>query len=103
MRLNYADVANMPAKCRAMFASAGVEIVKVTTEVTNGSPVQLGRAIAFFDEHLDHPAWQALEEAPLATREAVRSAHIRSITAAAVDDQVPNGTTLNLVFGRKPS
>jgi ubiquinone/menaquinone biosynthesis C-methylase UbiE len=103
IRLGYADVANTPAKCRALLEGAGLDVVAVTTELANTAPVGLGQAIAFLDEHMDHPAWQALKEAPPATREAVRSAYIGSIMAAAVGGQVPNDTALNFAFGRKPS
>ncbi len=103
IRLSYADVANTPAKCRALLEGAGFDIVAVTTELANTAPVGLGQAVAFLDEHLDHPAWQALKQAPSATIKAIRSAYIFSITAAAVGGQVPNDTALNFTFGRKPS
>jgi SAM-dependent methyltransferase len=103
VRLGYADVADTPGKCRSLLERAGFEVVAVTTELADTAPIGLREAIAFLDGHLDHPAWQALKEAPASTREAVRSAYVNTVTAVAIHGQVPNDTALNFVFGRKPS
>jgi hypothetical protein len=60
-------------------------------------------ALAFWDTHLGHPAWQALKTAPPATRDAIRSTYVERVTAAAISGRVPNDTALNFSFGRKPS
>ena len=103
IRLRYADVADTPESCRSLLEDAGFEVRAVTTELANAAPVELGEAVAFWDDHLDHPAWQALKDAPPEARDAARSAYVDSITAAAVDGQVPDDTALNFAFGRKPS
>ena len=101
--LSYAGVADTPGKCSALLGGAGFEVVAVTTELANTAPVGLDEAIAFWDEHIDHPAWQALKGVPSATREAMRSAYVEGVTAAAVAGQVANDTALNFAFGRKLS
>ena len=103
VNLGYADVADTPAKCRLLLEGAGFEVVAIRTELADTSPVELGKAVAFWDDHIDHPAWGALKGALPATRKAIQSAYIDSVTAAAVAGQVPNDTALNFVFGRKPS
>ena len=103
VNLGYADLADTPAKCRSLLEGAEFEVLAIRTELADTTPVELGKAAAFWDDHIDHPAWRTLNEAPSATREAIRSAYIDSVTAAAVDGQVPNDTALNFAFGRKPS
>jgi hypothetical protein len=66
------------------------------------APIELAKAIAFWDERIDHPAWQALNQAQPTTRKAMRSEYVDSVTAAAVAGFVPNDTALNFAFGRKP-
>ncbi len=102
VRLSYADVADTPGKCLSFLEDAGFEVVAVRTELANAAPIELGKAVAFWDDHIDHPAWQALKEAPPATREAIRSAYVNRVTTTAIDGQVPNSTALNFAFGRKP-
>ncbi len=102
VRLPYNDVADTPSKCRSLLERAGFEVVSVRTELANSSPLELGKALAFWDERMDHPAWQALKQEPNTTREAMRSEYVHRVTAAAVDGYVPNNTALNLAFGRKP-
>ena len=89
VRLDYADVAGTLGKCRWFLEEAGFEVVAVTTELASAAPIEVGKAVAFWDDHIDHPAWQALKEAPPAIREAVRAAYVDSITTAAIDGQVP--------------
>jgi ubiquinone/menaquinone biosynthesis C-methylase UbiE len=103
VRLTYSDVADTPSKCRSLLEGAGFEVVNVRTDLANSSPLELGKAIAFWDERIDHPAWQALNQVPHTTREAMRSEYISSITAATVDGYVPNDTALNFAFGRRPA
>ncbi len=103
VRLTYADVADTPGKCRSLLEGAGFEAINVGTERVNSSPMELGKALAFYDERLDHPAWQALKQASQGTREAVRSQYVDSITAAAVDGYVANDMALNFSYGRKPA
>ncbi len=103
IRLRYADVADTPGKCRSLLEEAGFQVVAVTTELANAAPIELEKAIGFWDDHMDHPAWQALKEAPPATRDAIRSAYVDGIAAVATGGQVPNDTALNFAFGRKPS
>jgi ubiquinone/menaquinone biosynthesis C-methylase UbiE len=102
VRLTYADIADTPSKCRSLLEGAGFEVVDVRTELANSRPLELDKAIAFWDERMDHPAWQALNQAQPATRVAMRSEYVESVTAAAaVHGRVPNETALNFVFGRK--
>ena len=100
--LGYADVADTPAKCHRFLEEAGFEGVTVRTELASTALIDVAKAIAFWDEHIDHPAWQALKEATPAAREAVRVAFVDSVMAAAIDGQLPNDTKLNFAFGRKP-
>ena len=102
IQLGYADVADTPGKCRWFLEKAGFEVVAVTTELASAAPIEVGKAVAFWDDHIGHPAWQTLKEAPPATREAIRAAYVDSATAAAVGGQIPNDTALNFAFGRKP-
>jgi ubiquinone/menaquinone biosynthesis C-methylase UbiE len=101
IHLAYATIADTAEKCRALLTSAGYEVLDVRTERAATSPMELGKAIAFWDERLEHPAWHSLTHASAATRAAVRSDYVASVTAAAVDGFVPNETALNFVFGRK--
>ena len=103
VRLGYAEAADTPGKCRSLLEGARLEVVAITTELADTSPVGLDAAIAFLDDHIDHPAWRALREAPAETRAAIRTAYVASVNAAAVDGQVSNDTALNFVFGRRPS
>ena len=103
VKLDYADVADTPGKCRCLLEGAAFEVVAIRTEIADTAPVELGNAVAFWDDHLDHPAWRALKAAAPATREAIRSAYVDSVTAAAFDGRVCNDTTLNFTFGRRPS
>ena len=103
MRLTYDDVADTPDKCRLFLEGAGFEIVAVRTEFANSSAIGFSKAIAFRDNHLNYPAWQALDQAQPATRGAIRSAYIGRVTAAAVAGYVPNDTALNFVSGRGPA
>ena len=103
VRLGYAEVADTPGKCRSFLEEAGFQVVAVTTELADTAPIELGKAVRFWDDHIDHPAWQALKEAPPATRDAIRSAYADGVAAVAVDGQVPNDTALNFAFGRRPS
>jgi hypothetical protein len=82
---------------------AGFEAVNIRTEFVNSSSLELAKAIAFWDERIDHPAWQALKQLPQTAREAMRSEYVSSVTAAAVDGYVPNDTALNFAFARKPA
>ena len=102
VRLGYADVADTPGQCRWFLEKAGFEVVAVTTELASVAPIEVGKAVAFWDDHIDHPAWQALKGAPPATREAVRAAYVDSVTAAVIDGRVRNDMALNFAFGRKP-
>ena len=102
VRLDYADVADTPGKCRRFLEEAGFEVVSITTEVASTTLIEVGKAVAFWDDHIDHPAWQALKEAQPAIREAMRAAYIDAIMAATIDGRVPNDTALNFAFGRKP-
>ena len=102
VRLRYADVADTQAKCRSLLEDAQFEVLNMTTEMVDTAPVELAKAEAFWDNHLDHPAWQPLKEADPATREAIRSSYIDIVSAAAVDGLVSNDTALNFSFGRKP-
>ncbi len=102
VRLTYVDIADMPDKCRSLLKGAGFEVVAVRTELANTNPIELSKAIAFWDTRLDHPAWRAQEEAQSTTREAIRSEFVDRVTAAAVAGYVPNVRALNFAFGRKP-
>ncbi len=102
VHLRYADAADTPDKCRSLLDGAGFEPVAVTTETADTNPVDVGAALAFWDGRLEHPAWQALKAAPAAKRDAIRSAYVGRVTAAAIDGRVPNDTALNFSFGRKP-
>jgi ubiquinone/menaquinone biosynthesis C-methylase UbiE len=99
--LSYADIADTPSKCRSLLVGAGFAVVDVRTELANASAIALGEAIAFWDGRIGHPAWQALGQAEPASLEVMRYEYVDSVTAAAVDGQVPNETALNFVFGRK--
>lgn len=103
VHLRYADVADTVGKCRSLLEGAGFELVAVRTELADTTPIELGKAITFWDDHLDHPGWRILKAAPSATRDAMRSAYVDTVTAAATAGYVPNDTALNFVFGRKPS
>jgi ubiquinone/menaquinone biosynthesis C-methylase UbiE len=80
---------------------AEITAAHVFIQLANSRTVAPGKAIAFWDERLDHPAWQALRQAQPATREAMRCKYVDSVTARAVDGRVPNETAVNLAFGRK--
>ena len=99
--LSYADVADTASKCRALLAGARFEVVDVRTELADASSIALGEAIAFWDGRMGHPAWRALRQAELATREVIRSEYVDRVTAMAVEGWVPNETALNFVFGRR--
>ncbi len=103
VRLTYADIADTPGKCRSLLKEAGCEAINFGTERVDPSRMELGKALAFYDERLAHPAWQALKQAPQTTHEAVRSQYIDSITAAAVNRYVPSDMALNFSYGRKPA
>lgn len=103
VRLSYADAADTADKCRSLLKEAGFEVAAIRTELADTAPVELGKAIAFWDDQLGHPAWQALRAAPAAARDAMRSAYVGSVMAAAIAGYVPNDTALNFAFGRKPS
>ena len=103
VRLPYADLADTPSKCRSLLAGAGFEIVAVRTAVANTDPVELSEAIAFWDSHGDHPAWQAIKHSQFEIREAIRSDYIAGVTAAAVAGYVRDETALNFAFGRRPA
>lgn len=100
--LAYTDIADTPGKCHSLLEKAGFEVVAVRTALASSNPIELSEAIAFWDNHLEHPAWQALNQARSITREAMRSEYIDSVTAMAITGYVPNDTALNFVFGRKP-
>ena len=102
VHLSYADVADTAGKCRSLLEGTGFEVVAVRAELADTAPIELGKAITFWDDHLGHPAWQALKGAPSATRDAMRSAYVDSVTAAAIAGYVRNDTALNFAFGRKP-
>lgn len=102
IRLEYADVADTPGKCRALLENAGFEVLSIATELAETRPAAFDEAIAFMDEHMDHPAWKARSDAPLTLRQAVRAAYLADIEAEAVDGWVSNDTALNLAFGRRP-
>ena len=101
--LPYATIADTPDKCRSFLEGAGFEVVAIRTELANTDPIELSKAIKFWDSHRDHPAWQSLNRAQSTTRGAIRSEYVDRVTAAAVDGYVPNDTALNFVFGRKPA
>ena len=103
IRLTYADVADTPAKCRALLESAGFEVLSAATELAHPRPVTTDEAVAFMDERSDHPAWRVLRDASPATRRAIRAAYLADIEAEAVDGRVSNDTALDVAFGRKPS
>ena len=69
VNLSYANVADTPARCRSLLEGAEFEVVAITTELADITPIKLGKAVAFWDDHIDHPAWQALKEAVPAIRE----------------------------------
>jgi SAM-dependent methyltransferase len=102
VHLTYADVADTPGKCRLLLEEAGFEVLDVRTEIANSHPIKLSKAIEFWDNHLDHPAWQALNQAQPPTREAIRSEYVDHVTAVAVTGHVPNDIALNFAFGSKP-
>jgi ubiquinone/menaquinone biosynthesis C-methylase UbiE len=102
VHLTYADLADTRSKCRSLLEGAGFEVVDVRTELANSKPIELAKAIAFWDERIGHPAWRALSQAEPTTREAMRSEYITSVTAAVVNGYVPNDTALNFALGRKP-
>lgn len=101
VRLAYADIADTRSKCCSLLEAAGFEVVDVRTELASSNPIELAKAVAFWDGRIGHPAWQALTQVQPATREAMRSEYVDSITAGAVDGWVANDTALNFVFGRK--
>ena len=103
VRLGYADVADTPAKCRALLEDAGFEVLSITSELADTCQVTIDEAVAFMDERMDHPAWKALANASLAMRRAVRAAYLADIEAEAIDGRVSNDTALNVAFGRRPS
>ena len=97
------DVADTP---RQMPVASGAGRVRgcetCARNSQTSSPIELGKALAFWDERMDHPAWQALkQEQTPRVKQCVPNTSI-SVTAAAVDGYVPNDTALNLAFGRKP-
>ncbi len=102
VHLAYADVADTPDKCRALLREAGFEVVSIRSELADSTPMTTGEAIAFWDNHLDHPAWQALGRATPATREAIRAAYVDRVTATASSGYVANDVALNFTFGRRP-
>ncbi len=101
VHLAYADIADTQSKCGSLLEGAGFEVVDIRTELVNSSPIALDKAIGFWDERMGHPAWQALRQAQPATREAMHSEYVDSVTAGAVEGRVRNDTALNFVFGRK--
>lgn len=101
VHLTYADIADTQSKCRSLLEGAGFEVVDVRTELANSHPIELAKAIAFWDGRMDHPVWRALHQAPPPTREAIRSEYVSRVTAGAVDGCVPNDTALNFALGRK--
>jgi ubiquinone/menaquinone biosynthesis C-methylase UbiE len=103
IHLTYADIADTPTKCCSLLEESGFEVVDVRTEFANSRPIELGKAIAFWDERIDHPAWEPLDQAQPKIRETMRTEYIDSITADAVAGYVPNDTALNFVFGFKRS
>ncbi|MGH9610537.1 MAG: class I SAM-dependent methyltransferase, partial [Bryobacteraceae bacterium] len=102
VHLAYADVADTPEKCRSLLEKASIKTVHVATELVNSEPMTLSKAIAFWDEHTDHPAWQNLKHASEKTRDVIHTQYIADVTAAAVNGYVPNRVALNFTYGRKP-
>ncbi len=103
IHLPYATLADTHAKCRALLENAGFEVMAIETETANTAPMELPRAIAFWNTRADHPAWRALMQAAPAMREAVHADYIARLKAASVSGFVPNTTALNLAFGRNPA
>ena len=102
VHLRYADIAETPAKCRSLLERAGFEVIEVRTELAHAEPIELSKAVAFYESRLDHPAWHILSQAEPETREAIRSDYVRRLKSAAVAGYLPNDTVLNLAFGRRP-
>ena len=103
VNLAYATIADTPDKCRSFLEGAGFEVVAIRTEFANTDPIELSKAIEFWDSHRDHPAWQSLNQAQPTTREAIRSEYVDRVTATAAAGYLPNDTALNFAFGRKPA
>ncbi len=103
VHLAYADVADTPDKCRALLEDAGFEVVSIRTELADCTPMETGKAIAFWDDHLDHPAWRALRSARPTTRDAIRAAYVDHVTANGATGYVANDVALNFGVGRKPT
>ena len=99
--LTYNEVADTPAKCRFLLREAGFHEVNVRTEIVSSSPIDLAKAVGFWDAHLDHPAWEPLRKAPHHARDAARSDYIRSLESSCMHGYVPNEIALNFVVGRK--
>jgi len=103
IRLGFSDLADTPDKCRALLEGAALDVVSVRKAIAASGPLALDRAVAMFDERIDHPAWRALGEAPPALRAAIRADYIRDLAAAAVDGRVANEIALCFAVGRRPA
>ncbi len=101
--LAFADLADTPDKCAALLQAAALDVVSIGQAVVLSDPLELDRAIAMYDERVDHPAWRPSREAPPATRAAIRSDFIRNIAAAAVDGRVVNDVALCFSVGSRPA
>jgi len=102
LHLAYADVADTPERCRALVEAAGFAFVSTHRKVGATTPFALDKAVAFYDEHLDHPAWHALRRAPPAIVAAIRASYVARVAEMAQDGQVPAETALNFTVARKP-
>lgn len=103
IHLTYGALADTPAKCREMLESAGFEVLDVRTELASTDPVSVKDAIAFWDQHIDHPAWRPIKEADPTIRSAMRADFIKSVVNSAADGLIPNDTALNLSYARNPA
>ncbi len=101
VRLTYADIADTPAKCRSLLNASWLEPVAIRTELVNSKSIEISKALAFWDDRSDHPAWRALKQASQQTREAIHAKYVDSIMAAAIDGYVPNYIALNFAYGRR--
>ena len=100
--LPYDSVADTPAKCRKLLLDAGLETERVNVEVVSDEVVEIADAVRFLDERLDHPAWQAVKDAPQNTRDRIREAFIAMITKNATADQIESKVAQNFVYGWRP-